>query len=567
MKRNENLPLNLIEKMNARVSLVVSLVVLAVICIVFNRMDYVMVRKPAEEAARAEQDAKEAEEQSRTSEAATTVKSVSVVAVGDNLVQGALIDSGQSGSGQWNYNHLYTQIAPRIQAADLAIVNQETPFAASHDLVSGYYPYASPVEVGDALVSAGFNVVSSATEYMASSGQDALASTVQYWQQNHPQVQVPGIRGASETSSVRVVEINQIRIALLDFVIPISGMTVDVSSVSYEEEDDGGYYDEEEGVYYAYDPETDEYYEADPPSRPVSSAAPSEGAGYVLDTFDTERVAAMITDAKSRSDCIIFCAHWGRNGETMPTEYQKEWANFLLAQGVDVVLGSFPHAISPYCTMEDRQGHKMLIYFSLGNFISTGESLKELLGGMASFTIQKTIYGSKSEISIINPDLEPLVMHYDYDGGEYGVYPLSSYTDFLANSHSVKSYFDQDFSLSLLNAKWDEILSMGITPTEKNSQLSWTFDSEGNAYDQTGNYAEDSDSVSSSQYYSGLPASSSESEDEEYDGSGEDYDDDDEGDYYSEDDSYEESEDGSYEGSEDEGYEEDYGDEGYDEEY
>ena len=35
----------------------------------------------------------------------------------------------------------------------------------------------------------------------------------------------------------------------------------------------------------------------------------------------------------------------------------------------------------------------------------------------------------------------------------------------------------------------------------------------------------------------------------------------------SDDDSYEESDDGSYEGSEDEGYEEDYGDEGYDEEY
>ena len=43
------------------------------------------------------------------------------------------------------------------------MVNQETPFTTDHSAVSGTAPYATPTEVGDALVNAGFNVVTSAT--------------------------------------------------------------------------------------------------------------------------------------------------------------------------------------------------------------------------------------------------------------------------------------------------------------------------------------------------------------------------------------------------------------------
>lgn len=43
------------------------------------------------------------------------------------------------------------------------MIDQETVFAPSHDAVSTYPSFATPQEVGDAIIKAGFDVVESAT--------------------------------------------------------------------------------------------------------------------------------------------------------------------------------------------------------------------------------------------------------------------------------------------------------------------------------------------------------------------------------------------------------------------
>ena len=54
------------------------------------------------------------------------------------------------------------------------MVNQETPFTTDHSAVSGTAPYATPTEVGDALVNAGFNVVTSATALIDDNGSSMI---------------------------------------------------------------------------------------------------------------------------------------------------------------------------------------------------------------------------------------------------------------------------------------------------------------------------------------------------------------------------------------------------------
>ena len=50
MKRNDNLPLNIKERRNARTSLLASVGVLAVLILLFNQLDYRLIRKPAQDA-------------------------------------------------------------------------------------------------------------------------------------------------------------------------------------------------------------------------------------------------------------------------------------------------------------------------------------------------------------------------------------------------------------------------------------------------------------------------------------------------------------------------------------
>ena len=59
---------------------------------------------------------------------------------------------------------------------------------------------------------------------------------------------------------------------------------------------------------------------------------------------------------------------------------------------------------------------------------------------MAKFTIQKTVQNGKTSIEILTPTVEPLVMHYNSDAGEFGPYMLSDYTEELASQNGVQSY-------------------------------------------------------------------------------------------------------------------------------
>ena len=113
----------------------------------------------------------------------------------------------------------------------------------------------------------------------------------------------------------------------------------------------------------------------------------------------------------------------------------------------------------------------MLIYYSLGNFVTGQETLKQLLGGMAAFTIQKTVDGDQTSIQIQDATLTPLVMHYSYDTPEYAPYKLDDYTDALASAHSVRQSIGDEFSLENLQTKYDEIMSMNVTPSTKTDLL------------------------------------------------------------------------------------------------
>lgn len=454
MKKNDNLPLNLKERANSKISLLTSIAVLAVLCLIFNQMDYNMIRKPAAQAQKAAEAQKKKEDEAAA--AAPEVTTATVMAVGDNLVQPSLLQSGQYESGTWNYDHVFTNVLDEIKAADVAMVNQETPFTSSHDAASGRSPYATPTEMGDALVTAGFNVVTSATAFMDDNGYDFLSQTFDFWSTSHPDVTLLGIHSTQEDAdTVKTLDVNGIKIAFLNYTFPSSGTQ-------------------------------------------------SAGKEYMIDTFDSQTVAAAVQKAKEAADCVIFAANWGKTEEPMPTEYEKQWANFLMQQGVDVVIGTNPNVLQPFGYLTDDAGHNMLIYYSLGNFVSGQETLKQLLGGMANFTIQKTVNGDDTSIKITDATITPLVMHYSYDSGDYTPYLLSDYTEELASQHSVRDIIGDEFSLENLQTKYDEIMSMNVTPSVKTNLLDVKFDSDGNMVDASGNYVEDTDSITSGQYYTNL---------------------------------------------------------------
>ena len=219
MKKNKNIPLNLKEQINSRIGLICSIVVMILLVFVFHQLDYQIIQKPADQAAKeAEQKKLEAEKAAKAPEISTAT----VIAVGDNLYHDSLIQSGESDSGTWNYDAIYENVKDEIQAADIAMVDQETVLTTEHDAVSGYPSFATPTEVGDALINAGFDVIESATNHIDDYGYDYMAQTLNFWKTSYPDVPVLGIHDSEEdANTVKTLEVNGIKVAFLDYTIPV----------------------------------------------------------------------------------------------------------------------------------------------------------------------------------------------------------------------------------------------------------------------------------------------------------------------------------------------------------
>lgn len=346
-----------------------------------------------------------------TGESEEEVVTASLLAVGDNLIHTGLFKSGMNDSGVWNYDHLYEHVKADVSAADLAIVNQETVLIKDRNNLSGYPSFGSPIEFADALANCGFDVVLHATNHVMDRGASAVHEMMEYWDTNYPQITYLGIHDSQEDAdAVKVVDVNGIKIAMLNYTYSMNGYTL-------------------------------------PENEP-----------YLVDTLDKQRVGQMIDKAKEISDMVIFFAHVGTEYVYEPSEYSKEWVNFLLEKGVDIAIDSHPHVLEPYTMLTREDGHKMLVYYSMGNFISTQDEVPRLMGGMAKINIEKRTVNGESKVSVLDYTLEPVIAHWNHNTGQYGVYKLSDYTDEMAAGHALS------FTVSRMNELFDQIMNTTVNP-------------------------------------------------------------------------------------------------------
>lgn len=123
---------------------------------------------------------------------------------------------------------------------------------------------------------------------------------------------------------------------------------------------------------------------------------------------------ADIAQAKSEADFVIVFAHWGTEYAEEADAFQREWTQVFLESGVDVVVGTHPHVLQPYEMLTADNGHRMLVYYSIGNFISAQPEKRCVKGGMAEFTVSLTPKGYQ----VTEYDLRPLAIEWS-PGGRY----------------------------------------------------------------------------------------------------------------------------------------------------
>ena len=366
-----------------------------------------------------EKQAKKIEEQKKK-EAKTAEENVlHMVAVGDNLIHDAVINSGKE--QDWSFDFLYENIKEDIEKADLASVNQETPFIKDHNKAAGYPDFATPTEVGDALAKAGFDIVTQATEHAFDRESDGITDSVEFWEKSYPKVANLGIHDKADEARYQVIKKKNFKIAVMNY----SSLVSENHSIPEDE-------------------------------------------SYMVDTYSEKNIKEDLAKAKEEADVSIVYLHGGKSDIEDSDEKLQEKIDFLAEQGVDVVICSHPHILKKYGKVTRPDGKEMLVYYSLGNFVSHQSSLENLLGGMADFTLKKD--AKSGEVTIDDYSLVPLVIHYNDDFTEAGVYKLSDYTDALAEEHKIHTEDEEaEFTVAALKEAAEKVATPVTHSTEKTS--------------------------------------------------------------------------------------------------
>ena len=335
---------------------------------------------------------------------------LSMVMVGDNLIHDDIYEEAKKyGNGEnYNFKPMFELIKPIVSEYDIAYYNQETILGGSEIGVSSYPAFNSPYEVGDAMIDAGFNLVSLATNHTIDRGETAIINSRNYWNSkyiNSPDsiLAVGSYSSYEERNEISVREMNHITYTMLNYTYGTNGIPVP-SNKSYLV-----------NVW------------------PVTGSDPNTDSAY---QEYKEQVKKDIEAVRNKVDVLIVAMHWGIEYQLTPNSYQKDIANFLASLGVDIIIGTHPHVIQPIEWINNT-----LVIYSLGNFISAHEvvNLDNRIGLMSSVEIIKEVgKDGNSVIKLENLENELLYTYYTSDYKSFLVMPFSQMKEeYLSDYKSV----------------------------------------------------------------------------------------------------------------------------------
>lgn len=317
------------------------------------------------------------------------VYTANLIMVGDALVHDSLYrDANKLANGNgYDFRPQIELIKEKVQPYDLAYYNQETILGGTSIGLSSYPAFNSPQELGDAMVDAGFNLVSLATNHTLDRGEKAVILSRKYWNNQENVHAVGSYQSEEEKKNLEqeIKTVNNITYAMLNYTYGTNGIPV------------------------------------------------PEGKNYLVNVWsDTtnyesykQQVIKDIEAVRDKVDVLLVAMHWGREYTHTPTDMEVKTAKFLAEHGVDIVIGTHPHVIQPVEWIDDT-----LVFYSLGNFISaqTSDSCQNYkcnVGLMSSLTIKKTVDKGESKIEIENINNE-LIYTYHNNYTNFKVIPFSN---------------------------------------------------------------------------------------------------------------------------------------------
>lgn len=286
-------------------------------------------------------------------------------ALGDTLCHNTQYwDAYNKQTGIYDFSYVYDDIRSYTEASDITISSLETTFAGEDRGYSNYPTFNTPDSLATALKGIGIDIISTAGNHALDYGYSGLCRSIDVLN-NAGLSHLGTYKSAEEQEQILIKDVNGVKIAFINYTYGTNGI-------------------------------------------PVPS-----GKEYCVNLIDKELIKKQISQAKeAKVDMIVACMHWGTEYRTTANSEQKELADFLFKNGVDVIIGNHPHVLEPMekrtVTLDDGTIKDCFVVYALGNF--TADQREEITRDSAilNLTITKN---SDGKISIDKVNYVPIYMY------------------------------------------------------------------------------------------------------------------------------------------------------------
>lgn len=330
--------------------------------------------------------------------------------VGDALIHESVYVDARKSDGSYDFKPMIDLIKPISSSYDLAYYNQETILGGKSIGLSHYPRFNSPQEVGDAMIDAGFDLVSLATNHTMDKGEAGVLASVKYWKNKKDIVTSGQWSSQAERDTPRVYEKNGIKYAFFSYTTLTNGLNT------------------------------------------------PNGKSYLNNVYSDSKAKADIERVKDKVDVIMVAMHWGVEYSLNVSNEQERIAKYLSALGVNLIIGAHPHVVEP---VEYINNGKTFVIYSLGNFISGQIGVEKLTGLMMEVTIKKLVDVDGSvKVTVENPKADLMYTRYNLNSSKrnFEVFPYSKLNDNILPNH--KSYYEK--YKAVVSSRYKE-LQWGIT--------------------------------------------------------------------------------------------------------
>lgn len=256
--------------------------------------------------------------------------SISMLIAGNVIQNQKIIKDGMIKENEYKFDYIFKDIKGLKDKYDLKYYNQES-IIGGYDL--GYSlsnKFNSPKEIGDSMLSLGFNLVSLANFHSFDKGEKGVKNSIEYFK--NKDILYSGQK-LEEKSDAKAKTIKGIKYTLLSYTMDTQ---VDLT----------------------------------------------KGKEYLVSVYNKDRVKRDIEQIKKEVDLVIVSLSWNEAKTTDIEAEQIEIANYLSSLGVDILIGNGTYSIQPIDKIKE-----MLVIYSSGNLLSNYSVVDRDTSMITSFKI------------------------------------------------------------------------------------------------------------------------------------------------------------------------------------